>query len=464
MNNAAAMSYEQQLESWRSYLSSRPELSEDDVAELGDHLQTQVEQLSSVGLSQDESFVIAIRRMGSQSELAADFAQENAQEMWKQLVLGSGVPSAPTAKNGLLPMLGFAVVSGLVVLAGVQYTVADQPGLTDGLGVVALIALGVFASLGGYFSWLRGFSKATAVAIAIAAASTAVIVLYPFKTRANGYGGFLPADTQILAVLHLVVALLVLLGFAYLGAQWRQLERWLDYIRFVGEWVIYLVLIALGSGLLIGLTLGIFSLIGIDVEDAVTLWVIPVGFGGALVVAAWLVEAKKSVVENMAPVLTAIFTPLATLMLLAFLIGLAVSGNPGSWDRELLIVIDLLLALVWGLVLFSISARAADAKPKIRDWVQNLLVAFALVMDLVVQVAMAQRIWDAGLTPNRVAAIGENLVLAVNLAVALWLSIAFVRGKRSIQSLKDWQCRYLAVVGVWAVLVVVALPPLFDFI
>ena len=36
-------------------------------------------------------------------------------------------------------------------------------------------------------------------------------------------------------------------------------------------------------------------------------------------VASWLVEAKQNVIENMAPVLTHLFTPLFTLLLLAFL-------------------------------------------------------------------------------------------------------------------------------------------------
>ena len=52
------------------------------------------------------------------------------------------------------------------------------------------------------------------------------------------------------------------------------------------------------------------------------------GAAGAVIIAGWLVEAKQSVIENMAPVLTKVFTPLTTLLLLAFLAAAVVTGNP----------------------------------------------------------------------------------------------------------------------------------------
>ena len=48
----------------------------------------------------------------------------------------------------------------------------------------------------------------------------------------------------------------------------------------------------------------------------------------------------------MAPVLTKVFTPLATLMLLTLLVAMAWAGNGIGTGRELLIISDLLLVLV----------------------------------------------------------------------------------------------------------------------
>ena len=67
---------------------------------------------------------------------------------------------------------------------------------------------------------------------------------------------------------------------------------------------------------------------------------------GAVIVGSWLVEAKQSVIENMAPVLTRLFTPLFTVVLLAFLATMAWTGSPINVKREVLIGFDLLLVLV----------------------------------------------------------------------------------------------------------------------
>lgn len=61
---------------------------------------------------------------------------------------------------------------------------------------------------------------------------------------------------------------------------------------------------------------------------------------------AWLAEAKKSAIENLAPVLTAIFTPLFALRLLVAAAVYAVSGIRRDFDRGLLVVFDALLLVV----------------------------------------------------------------------------------------------------------------------
>ena len=84
---------------------------------------------------------------------------------------------------------------------------------------------------------------------------------------------------------------------------------------------------------------------------------LPSGAVGAVIVAAWLVESKQHVVENMAPVLTMLFTPLFAVMLTVAAATYAVSGVGGAFDRELLGVFDALLVVVLGLVLYAMSAR-----------------------------------------------------------------------------------------------------------
>ena len=131
----------------------------------------------------------------------------------------------------------------------------------------------------------------------------------------------------------------------------------MDFVRFTGEWFIYYVLIALGGGVLHRRSRRpILEPVGIDPER-IAEWVLPSGAAGAVIVAAWLVESKQQVVENMAPVLTMLFTPLFAVMLAVAAVAYAVTGLGDAFDRDLLGVFDALLLVVLGLVLYAMSAR-----------------------------------------------------------------------------------------------------------
>ena len=189
----------------------------------------------------------------------------------------------------------------------------------------------------------------------------------------------------------------------------------------------------------------------------------PFAVPGALVVAAWLVEAKQNVVENIPRVLTRVFTPLTILMLLAVLTVLATAGGLGEIDRELLILMDAILILVLSLLLYSISARDSLARPGLFDALQLVLVVVAIAVDAVMLTAMLARITEFGFSANKIAALGLNLLLLVHLLRSAWLTIGFLRGRRPFGALERWQTRYLPVYGVWALIVVVVFPPVFAF-
>jgi hypothetical protein len=213
---------------------------------------------------------------------------------------------------------------------------------------------------------------------------------------------------------------------------------------------------------LMALTAGILEPTGVDI-DRVAEWVLPSGAAGAVVVAAWLVESKQRVVENMAPVLTMLFTPLFAVMLACSAVVYAVTGLGDAFDRDLVSVFDALLVVVLALVLYGMSAREPSASPGWMDRIQLVAVVSALLLDVMVLGAMIARIGDLGFTPNRTAAVGLNLVLLVNLAGAAWLSGRFLRGRARFHQLERWQTTYLPVFAVWAAAVVVILPPVFAF-
>jgi hypothetical protein len=98
------------------------------------------------------------------------------------------------------------------------------------------------------------------------------------------------------------------------------------------------------------------------------------------------------------------------------------------------------------------------------DWMQVVLVISALLVDALALWTIASRISELGFTPNRVAALGENVILLVNLAWSAVLYVRFLRGRGPFTDLERWQTNYLPVYGIWAAIVVAVFPPLFGYI
>jgi hypothetical protein len=161
--------------------------------------------------------------------------------------------------------------------------------------------------------------------------------------------------------------------------------------------------------------------------------------------------------------LARVFTPLFAIMLVALLVGVAWTGGVIDMEREVLILFDLLLVVVLALLLYAFSARDPLAAPEVFDRIQLVLVGCALVVDLVALVNIAVRLSEFGLTPNRVAALGLNLILLVNLGRSAYLQAGFLRSRRGFDEIERWQMRYLPVYALWAAIVVIAFPPLFGF-
>jgi hypothetical protein len=291
-----------------------------------------------------------------------------------------------------------------------------------------------------------------------------VVNFYPFGagSSAEVFASTI-SDTELLVALYLPLLLWFAVGYPYMSGMLQSHERRMDFVRFTGEWVIYYSLIALGGGVLMILTALILEPIGTDIPELVFEWVLPSGAAGAVIVAAWLVESKQRVVENMAPVLTMVFTPLFAVMLVVAVVTYAAAGVAGVFDRELLGVFDALLVVVLGLVLYAISARDPSLPPGWMDRVQLVAVVSALVLDVIVLGTMVARISDLGFTPNRTAALGLNLVLLMNLAGAALLSMRFLGEQVTFHRLERWQTSYLPIFALWAAIVVIVLPPLFGF-
>jgi hypothetical protein len=150
-------------------------------------------------------------------------------------------------------------------------------------------------------------------------------------------------------------------------------------------------------------------------------------------------------------------------VLITFLGALLWTGGGLDIERDTLIQFNLLLVVVLGLLLYSVSARDPSAPPGVFDVMQVVLVVGALVADAVALWAIGARISEFGFSANRVAALGMNLILLVNLAWSAVLYVRFLRGRGPFTRLERWQTDYLYVYAVWAATVVIVFPPAFGY-
>jgi hypothetical protein len=446
---------EERIDEWRGYLRRRQALHAGDVDELEDHLRDQIAALSEAGLADDEAFLVAVKRMGDVDSLSREFAREYSERLWKQLVAAPAADPESERDNEAIVAVGLAIAAAVAIKIPELFGIRLDGGDAESAFYMRNLSLFVLPLLAGYFAWKRTLGRSGRLWLAVPFVAAAVIVnVLPFETAGH---------TEVLAALHLPIALWLAVGYAYAGVRWRDPDRRMDFIRFSGEWFIYYSLIALGGGVLVGFTMFMFGAIGLDAEWLVQSWVLPCGAVGAVLISAWLVEAKQSVIENMAPVLTRLFTPLFTVVLAAFLATMLWTGSGIDVGREVLIGFDLLLVLVLGLLLYAISARDPLAAPGAFDGLQLVLVVCALLVDAFALWAIAGRISEFGFSPNKVAALGENLILLANLGGSAVLYGRFVARRGSFAPLERWQTAFLPLYAVWAWVVVVLFPMLFTY-
>jgi hypothetical protein len=445
---------ESQIRKWRGYLRSSGSLREQDLEELESHLRDSIDDLVSRGVTTEEAFLVSVRRMGDTEALGNEFAKITTESLWRQLL----VP-APDELSRRRQRVEVLLVIGLAVLGGL---LAKIPalfgwGVDEDNAAVYLVNASLFAlpPVAIYLIWKRSLSpRFILLAATVFVAAALLVNLYPFRD---------PFDTAVLVAVHLPIALLLLIGILYGGPGWRKAGTRLDFVRFAGEVFIYSVLLGLGGAALIGVTVGVFQFVEIDLESFIVNWVVVFGGCALLVVAAYLVERKKGRIETIAPVLARIFTPLLLMVLVSLLLAILITGRAPAENRELLIWFDLLLALVLGMTLYTMSARDAEEPTGLWDVMVLALVVVALVVDGVALSGIISRLAEYGVSPNRLAALGANVLLLVNL---VFLGIGYVRfvfGRLAYQAIVEVQMRYLPAYCIWAALVVIVFPPLFGF-
>ncbi len=236
---------EERIAEWRDHVRRQQAIHAVDVDELEDHLRSQVADLREAGLAEDEAFLIAVKRIGDLEALSREFASEYSERLWKSLVLApAAAESGARSKREGLVALGLAVAAGVAIKVPVLFGIHLDGTEPDAFFYLRNYSLFVLPFLAVFFAWKRAVPPAGRLWLAAPFIVAALVInLLPFH---------LGGDTLVLAGLHLPMALWLAVGVAYAGGDWRDHDKRMNYVRFSGEWFIYLALIAAGGGVLIG--------------------------------------------------------------------------------------------------------------------------------------------------------------------------------------------------------------------
>ena len=274
---------------------------------------------------------------------------------------------------------------------------------------------------------------------------------------------FEETDSILLALVHLPFLLWTVVGVAFAGAAYKELEPRLEYLKFNGEMIAYSVIFLVGGAAMTAITIGLFETIGVSIDEWYFQYVVVYGLVSIPIVATYVTIHRADMGQRIAPSIARIFSPLVLITLIFFLGANMIQGKSPYTDRDFLIVFNIMLVGVLAIAIFTISERSSSTAIQTSDYITYALVIVALIVDLIALSAILFRLSSYGLTPNRLAVLGANLLVFGNLAGIVAYYTGFLRGKMGMDRVEYWITRYLPLYTIWTAFVVFVLPLIFRF-
>ncbi|NMD72652.1 DUF4153 domain-containing protein [Bacillus sp. DNRA2] len=269
-------------------------------------------------------------------------------------------------------------------------------------------------------------------------------------------------DSIILVYLHLPIFLWGLIGLAFTGNEFSNDRTRLAYLKFNLEFCILYASMAISGMLLAAITMNLFRFVDLDIEEFYFTNVVLFGAAALAIVAIYLVSMNLKLAKNITPYIAKIFSPLVLVTLLVYLITVISVGKNPFLDRDFLIVFNGILLGVLAVTIFSITESGTDEKKNISDYINVALIGLALIIDSVALSAIVFRLSSYGITPNRLAVLGVNILIWGNL---IWIMVSYVRflqNKTGPTSIQAAVTKYLPVYGLWAAFVTFTFPIIFS--
>lgn len=352
-------------------------------------------------------------------------------------------------RQELIIVLLASLVAGIIAKLPSILSIDEEHFYTRNVGFI------IFPVLAVYFAWKN---KLPARKIALVAGAILFSLVF-----INLLPGTAKTDTLNLSCIHLVLFLWALLGFVFTGEQPANVERRLSYLKYNGDLVVMTTLIVIGGGILTGITIGLFSLIGFQIEKFFFENIVVFGLPAAPIFGTYLTQSNPQLVGKVSPVIAKIFSPLVLVMLVIYLVAMIYSGKDPYNDREFLLIFNGLLIGVMAIIFFSVAESSGTNKSHPENWILFLLSIVTIIVNGIALSAIVFRIAEWGISPNRAAVLGGNVLILVNLLLVTGQLYKVISKKAPIATVGNSIASYLPVYVIWTIIVTFLFPFIFGF-
>lgn len=377
-----------------------------------------------------------------------DISEKAVAQVWNERLRFENEEVSAGSGKELIFVLALCILAALIAKVPEIFPIEPEFFYTRSLSFIILPLLTA------YFAWKQQIQTKMAIAVSTGILASALYInLLPINSN---------SDTLLLACIHLPIFLWAVLGFTFVGDKLSNHQRRLDFLRFNGDLVVMTTIILIAGGLLTAITLGLFQLIDLQIEEFYFQYIVISGLAASPIAGTYLVQTNPHLVNKVSPVIARAFTPLVLVTLVTYLIAVIYTGKDPYNDREFLIIFNLLLVGVMAIILFSIAETGKNTGRTGTLLLSGLSIVTIIINGIALS-AILFRITEWGITPNRLAVLGANLLMLINLLLITYRFIRTIKNELEKEKIEKCITSFLPIYVAWTMLVIFAFPLLFNF-
>jgi len=311
----------------------------------------------------------------------------------------------------------------------------------------------VFPALMVYFVWKQQQPIQKLIAPLIISLVSALYI--------NSLPTFINSDSVNQAFFHLPLFLWVIFGYTFIGGDVSTTNKTINFLRFNGDLLVLSGLMLIAGGLFTAITINLFEVLKVNIITIYFNYFVAIGVSIIPLFAAYLIENNGHLVHKVSPVIARIFTPLVTITLLIYLATIFLTGTYPNANRDYLLLFNVLLIVVMALILFSLSEITKNTQQKSTHLILWVLSVLAIVVNGIALWSILFRINDFGFTPNRLAVLGSDILILVNLLLVSFNLLKVVNGRVEVEKVESSIALFMPLYLLWTAFVVFGFPFLF---